>query len=219
MSMKMETGVYHIQKGFAEKFSYALFSPAKVEEGKEYPLIVFLHGAGECGDDPIKSLCHPLPAMLVEGKEIDAFVLCPQCPVGYVWNFLTFELKEMIDSFVAKLPVDKSRISLTGLSMGGYGTWNMGIAFPDFFAALAPICGGGISWAVFRIADGKTPVWAFHGDADPVVPVRNSIEMCESLRARGGNVRLTLLHGVEHDSWNFAYRETRLVEWLLEQKR
>jgi predicted peptidase len=101
--------------------------------------------------------------------------------------------------------------------MGGYGTWEMGMSYPGFFAALAPICGGGVSWRVGLI--GKTPVWAFHGDCDTVVPPVNSIEMCERLKAGGGEVKLTLFHGVDHNSWEPAYEETKVIEFLLNAKR
>ena len=101
--------------------------------------------------------------------------------------------------------------------LGGYGTWEMAMSYPGFFSALGPICGGGVSWRAGLI--GKTPVWAFHGDADQTVPVGNSIEMCERLKASGGRVELTLLHGVGHDSWTFAYERTGLVDWLISQQR
>ena len=135
----------------------------------------------------------------------------------HIWPEIIYPLKDLIDSVADELSIDKTRIHLTGISMGGYGTWSMGIAFPDYFASLAPICGGGVSWATGCLTD--VPIWAFHGDKDSVVPVRNSIEMVDAIASRNGKAKLTLFHNVDHDSWDPAFRETRLIEWMLSQKR
>ena len=179
--------------------------------------MVALHGAGERGDDFEKITVHGPAKYAARGEEFPAIILAPQCPSDFVWNQLTFELKELIDFIISEYNADENAVSLTGLSMGGYGTWEMGMSYPGFFAALAPICGGGISWRAQLI--GKTPVWAIHGDADTVVPVNNSIEMCDKLKSVGGNVELTLLHGVGHNSWEFAYERTCLIDWLLSKSK
>ena len=150
---------------------------------------------------------------LEEGMEIPAVVVAPQCPNGLIWNLLTFELKEFIDSIAEEYRCDKAKISITGLSMGGYGTWEMLMSFPGYFYRAAPVCGGGVSWRTDLI--GKVPVWAFHGDRDVCVPPVNSYEMCDRLKAAGGLVKLTVFHGVDHESWEGAYEESRVIDFLI----
>ncbi|MBQ1260457.1 MAG: phospholipase [Clostridia bacterium] len=213
----MEKLVYEFNGGRIQKLNYLLSLPEDYSEDKKFPLIVFLHGAGERGDNHERIKFHGVPKYVSLGKKIPAITLCPQCPDGNVWNQIVFEVKELIDYIVREYSVDEDRISLTGISMGGFGTWEMGMSYPGFFSALAPICGGGICWRAHLI--GKTPVWAFHGYEDACVPVRNSIEMCDKLRAHGGNVELTVLQYCQHNSWEWAYERTNLIEWLTEQKR
>ena len=124
---------------------------------------------------------------------------------------------ELIDFIVAEYGIDTDAISLTGLSMGGYGTWEMGMSYPGFFSALAPVCGGGISWRAGLI--GKTPVWAFHGAEDTIVPPSNSHEMCSKLRAAGGNAMLTIFEYDGHNVWDHAYENTTVISWLLSKRR
>ena len=213
----MERKVYKFENKRIEKMNY-LLDTSCIQEGEKPALTVFLHGAGERGEDFEKLYVHG-PAKYVRRGDLNpkAVLLCPQCPDGFVWNLLTFELKELIDSVVSEYGIDEDRISITGISMGGFGTWEMGMSFPGFFSALAPVCGGGISWRAGLI--GKTPVYAIHGDADDVVPPRNSIEMCEKLVAAGGNVELVLLHGVGHNSWEFAYERAGVLDWLVSKSR
>ena len=213
----MERKVYKFENKRIEKMNY-LLDTSCIQEGEKPALTVFLHGAGERGEDFEKLYVHG-PAKYVRRGDLNpkAVLLCPQCPDGFVWNLLTFELKELIDSVVSEYGIDEDRISITGISMGGFGTWEMGMSFPGFFSALAPVCGGGISWRARLI--GKTPVYAIHGDADDVVPPRNSIEMCEKLVAAGGNVELVLLHGVGHNSWEFAYERAGVLDWLVSKSR
>ena len=208
----MEAKVYKFANKRIEKMNYILDDTQKETE-KSPGLIVFLHGAGERGDDFEKLYVHG-PAKYVRGGSFKpkTLLLCPQCPDGYIWNLLTEELFELIESVVEEYGVDRSRIAITGISMGGFGTWEMGMSYPGYFSALGPVCGGGVSWRAPLI--GKTPVWAIHGDADSVVPPNNSLEMCEKLSSAGGCVELTLLHGVGHNSWEFAYERTTLLEWL-----
>ena len=195
-----------------------LLDTSCIQEGEKPALTVFLHGAGERGEDFEKLYIHgPAKYIRLGTLKPSSIILCPQCPEDLVWNLLTYETKELIDSIVKEYGVDEDRISITGISMGGFGTWEMGMSFPGFFSALAPICGGGISWRARLI--GKTPVYAIHGDADDVVPPRNSIEMCEKLVAAGGNVELVLLHGVGHNSWEFAYERAGVLDWLVSKSR
>ena len=213
----METKVYKFGNKRIETMGYMINLPEGYSKDKSYPLIVALHGAGERGDDVSLVLVHGVMKYVAKGLKLDAIVIAPQCPADFTWNLLTAELKELIDDVVKSYAVDTDRISLTGLSMGGFGTWEMGICYPGFFAALAPVCGGGMSWRVGQI--GKTPVWAFHGDVDNVVPPENSYMMVDSLKSKGGCVKLTVFHGVAHNSWEPAYEDTKLIEWLISKKR
>lgn len=212
----MERKIYNLKNGRIKSFNYLLYLPEN-KTGEKLPLIVALHGAGERGDDFSKLSVHGIAKYIEAGMEIPAVVIAPQCPSEFIWNLITVELKELIDYAVEAYGIDIERISLTGLSMGGYGTWEMGMSYPGFFSALAPICGGGVSWRVALI--GKTPVWAFHGDADNIVPPNNSYEMCDRLKASGGNVKLTVFHGVAHNSWEPAYEDTTLINWLVNSKK
>ncbi len=202
------------------EIGYYVYLPKDFKKEDKYPMIVFLHGAGERGNGKedlelvkVNALCK----YASEGKEYPAILLCPQCPKNFVWNNIVVELKALIDSVADEYGADKSRISITGISMGGFGTWEMGLTYPDFFSAIAPVCGGGLSWRCDLLKN--TPVWAFHGDADDVVPPKNSYEMVDAVNAKGGHAKLTVFHGVGHGSWDSAYLETNAVEWLLLQKR
>lgn len=200
-------------------FGYYLYYPTKSSKEK-LPLIVFLHGAGERGDGTTeleKVKVHGLTKYLSEGVEYPAIILAPQCPQGVVWSNLIFALKELIDSIIEEYNVDITRVSITGLSMGGFGTWEMGISYPELFSAMAPICGGGMSWRCGRLKD--VPIWAFHGDADNLVPLNNSVEMVDAVNKAGGNAKLTVFHNVGHNSWVEAYTTTNVVEWLISKNK
>ena len=217
-----ETESYAYRASDALVLPYLLYTPADRKPDEALPMIVFLHGAGERanageGKEELVAV-NGIPRYIKEGRFLPhAVVLCPQCPRDRVWNQITEPLKALIDRIAAAQKVDPDRITLTGLSMGGYGTWEMGISYPGFFAALAPICGGGISWRAAAI--GKTPVFAYHGMLDETVPSRNSTEMCDALRAAGGNVDLTLFAYAAHHSWDRAYLGTDLLSRLLAAKR
>ena len=212
----MDIKNYKFKDKRIESMQYAISLP-KSFDGEKMPMVVCLHGAGERGTDPEKLFVHGFGRCLGRGEELPALVILPQCPERLIWNHLTEELKELIDHVAAEYDVDTDRISITGLSMGGFGTWEMGMSYPGFFSALAPICGGGTSWRASLI--GKTPVWAFHGASDTVVPTGASIDMYTKLKGAGGNVELTLLHNVGHDSWTFACERTTLFSWLISKRR
>ena len=198
------------------KLGYIVYTPEDLKPG--LPLIVFLHGAGERGTDLDLVNKNALPNYLNAGSlKIPAVVLCPQCPSGLVWNNNVVALKQLIDKIAAQYEVDTNRISITGISMGGFGTWEMGITYPDYFCCIAPVCGGGLSWRCGALKE--MPIWAFHGDADTVVPPKNSLEMVDAVNSNGGNAKLTIFHGVGHNSWDPAYLDTKLVEWLLSQSK
>jgi len=198
-------------------FPCFITTPDDMTAEEKLPMIVFLHGAGERGDNFDLIRVHGIPKLFGQDPlhgGLRVVTLSPQCPTDKVWNNFPDRVKAIIDHFAEVYHVDKTRISLTGISMGGFGTWEMGMSYPGFFHKLAPICGGGMSWRAGMI--GKTPVWAHHGDADGLVPIAYSEMMVNSLRASGGDVRFTVYPGVGHDSWNPAYNSLEFVRWLAE---
>ena len=197
------------------KLEYLLSLPADYAKSKKtWPLMLFLHGAGESGNDLMKVKIHG-PPKLVETKGPFPFILVsPQSP-GRGWN--PDVLNALVDSVIREYRVDKDRVYLTGLSMGGYGTWALAAAHPEKFAALAPICGGGNPADAAKLA--KLPIWVFHGAKDPVVPLKRSEEMVEALKAAGGDPKFTVYPEAQHDSWTETYNNPEFYEWLLAQKR
>ncbi len=215
----METKIFNAQNGQFD-IGYYVFLPEDYSPEKKYPMVVFLHGAGERGngkDELYKIQKHALPKYAAAGKKFPFILLCPQCPGRVVWNNVVFELKALIDKVAEEYNADMSRIAITGISMGGFGTWEMGLTYSNYFCAIAPVCGGGLSWRCSNLMN--TPVWAFHGDIDDAVPIKNSLEMVDSVNSKGGNAKLTIFHGVGHDSWDNAYLETTVLDWILTQKR
>jgi Predicted peptidase len=213
--------VYSIPRSGTVEFGCVITTPTDYDPSKEsLPLIVFLHGAGERGSDVSKLRVHGVAKLFSadpDYKGLRVVTLSPQCPENMTWNQLALEVMRLIERVSAEYNADRDRISLTGLSMGGFGTWEIGMQFPEYFSAFAPICGGTMSWRVGALRD--KPVRVFHGEADPIVPVKNSIEPVEALRREGGNPELTIYPGVEHDSWTYTYEHTDLIEWLVAQKR
>jgi len=185
------------------------------EKNKTFPLLIFLHGSGERGDSLNLVKKHGPPSFVENRPDFPFITVSPQCPLGVWWNIQ--DLQAMLEQLIAKYHVDKSRIYLTGLSMGGFGTWAWACAYPKQFAAIAPICGGGDVIFADELKD--VPVWAFHGEDDPVVPVKRTFEMVEAVNANGGSARMTLYPGVGHDSWVKAYQDEELYKWMLEKTR
>ena len=187
------------------------------DTSKKLPLIVMLHGAGERGNGQEElSLVetHGI-SKLVKNNDYECIVVMPQCSKDSFWAARVESILRFIDQLKNEFPVDEDRICLTGLSMGGYGTWYTAMAKPSLFAAIAPVCGGGMGWNAGCL---KMPVWAFHGSADSVVNIRNTEEMVESLQAQGRDITYTRLEGVGHNAWDYAYQEP-LMRWLLEKRR
>lgn len=219
-----------------EPFRYRVLKPQTVEPGKKYPVILFLHGAGERGTENRLQLLY-LPELMAKPenrKKFPCFLIAPQCRpekqwVNVPWTETKSTLPEkpsdqlqaamgMLDDVLEKYPIDRSRVYLTGLSMGGYGCWDAAARWPERFSALAPICGGGDEATAPRFA--KLPVWAVHGDADTVVPVVRSRKMVAALKAAGGSPVYVELKGVGHNSWTPAYNDAEgLLPWLFEQVR
>ena len=197
---------------------YLLFLPEGYgEEDKRWPLMLFLHGAGERGDDLNKVKVHGPPKIVEKQKDFPFIVVSPQCPKDVWWNDKVEVLINLLDEIVARYDVDTERVYLTGLSMGGYGTWALASKYPDRFAAAAPICGGGMRIMAFGLKD--VPIWAFHGGKDPVVPVEESKEMVAAVKARGGDAQLTIYPNARHDSWTETYNNPELYDWFLKHRR
>jgi predicted peptidase len=194
---------------------YLLYLPKDYEQKQSLPLLLFLHGSGEKGDNLELVKKNGPPKLIEAGKEFPFIVVSPQCPKDKSWD--TYELTALLDDIVEKYKVDQDRIYLTGLSMGGFGTWSLAIYTPNRFAALVPICGGGDPNRIRRLAN--VPIWVFHGAKDPTVPLEMSEKMVEALKKRGGNPKFTVYPEAKHDSWTEAYATPELYEWLLEQKR
>lgn len=204
-----------------ENLGYLLFLPKNTSQKTEagYPMILFLHGMGERGSNPFDVARTGLPQLLKSAEMEENFpflVVSPQCPDGKCWS--AQQLSVFLDRILERYPVDASRIYLTGLSMGGFGTWSLAAERPDTFAAAVPICGGGDVKNASKLV--SLPIWAFHGSADPVVPPAATLKMVEAIRKAGGtSVRHTVFIQVGHNSWDYAYRNPELYDWLLEQKR
>ena len=195
---------------------YLLYLPKEYEEGDEaWPLLLFLHGAGERGDSLGLVKRHGPPKLIAQGQDLPFIVVSPQERPDSWWN--PYDLDALLDDVIARYRVDEDRVYVTGLSMGGFGTWGLIALNPDRFAAAAPICGGGTPRLMCRA--GRLPVWAFHGAEDPTVPLRRSEEMVDALAACGGDVRLTIYPGVGHDSWTRTYANPEFYDWLLAHRR
>ncbi len=205
------------------RLPYLLHLPRDYEADPERrrPMILFLHGAGERGDDLEQVKVHGIPKV-AEALDLPFIAVSPQCPVDTWWSDHLDALDLLIDDVAARYAADPDRLYLTGLSMGGYGTWHLAAVYPDRFAAIAPICGGGAWHAGFpgRVATLKAvPTWVFHGAKDRVVPPRESRRLVRALQAAGGDVRLTLYPEAGHDSWTETYENPELYAWFLSHRR
>ena len=199
---------------------YLLYLPEKydTDSTQTWPLILFLHGAGERGNDLIKVKKHGPPALVETMPILQQFIiLSPQCPSRDWWN--SASLKVLLDDISARYAVDPQRIYVTGLSMGGYGTWDVAATYPTYFAAIAPICGGGIPYRVRALAHHNVPAWVFHGLKDTAVDPDESQRLVDVLRNAGGQVTYTAYPEAGHDAWTETYRNPALYEWFLAQQR
>jgi len=195
------------------KLDYLLYLPEDYgKEDKALPLVLFLHGAG----DRIERLKRGgLPRSVERKKESRFILVAPQCP-GRGWSVTA--LTALLDDIVAKYKVDKDRLYVTGLSMGGFGTWSLAAAHPDRFAAIVPICGGGNPRSAGKLKD--LPIWVFHGAKDTIVPPGRSEAMVKALQDAGSEkVEFTLYPNANHDSWTATYNNPEVWDWLLKQKR
>ncbi|MGQ9576373.1 MAG: prolyl oligopeptidase family serine peptidase [Thermoguttaceae bacterium] len=220
-----------------DSLPYRLFVPKDYDASKKYPLILFLHGAGERGDDNERQLVHGQVLRFVSdevAKKEPCFLVAPQCPKNGWWGELPGRFKKkpqgprpstsplklvlaLLDSLEKEFSIDPDRRYVTGLSMGGFGSYALCLARPDYFAAAVPICGGTDVSRAKEMA--QVAFWIFHGGADPVVKPELSRTAVEALKKAGAQVKYTEYPGVGHDSWSKAYNEPELVDWLFAQKR
>ena len=220
-------------------YLYQVFVSSGWSPTQKWPVIFFLHGAGESGADGARQTDEGLPEILRRKPDFPAIVVLPQCRRRTWWGARAMEAQAFaaLQASMKEFNGDPARLYLTGLSMGGYGTWAFGYKYPKKFAALVPVCGGVTSRRAFPVPNwhpaarapedpytetddgiGSVPVWAFHGDADRSVPVTESRKLTEALEKAGGNVKYTEYPGVTHNSWDRAYAEEELIAWLLSQR-
>lgn len=216
-------------------YPYQVFLPSGWSADRRWPVILFLHGAGERGEDGVLQTQVGLgPVLRSDPDRCPALVVMPQCRPGVWWTESSMEEQALaaLEAAIQEFHGERRRVYLTGLSMGGYGAWSLAGRHPGVFAALAVICGGVVppsrvlppgqtvdrSRRVYQEAArriGQTPVWVFHGSDDSVVPVSESRNMVEALQELGGRVRYTEYPGIGHNSWDRAYGEAELIPWLL----
>ena len=204
------------QDNFENGFPFIAYVPDDVSENPA--LLIQLHGAGERGDggeELEKVLVHGFSKIVTDENLKDCILIMPQCPNDSFWVAKIESIKRFIDAMVEKFSADTSRIYLSGISMGGFGTWYTAMAYPDLFAAILPCCGGGMAWNAEVL---KMPIWAFHGLSDKVVSPNHTIEMVEKLKSCNENLKYTLLEGVGHNAWDYAFKEPAL-EWILSNKK
>ncbi len=216
---------------------YRLFVPKNYDAAKKYPLIVYLHGAGERGTENESHIAkNGAPKLVSDEVQIKTpcFVLAPQCPPDKRWVEVNWGEKEphkmpetpsepmrlllqLLDELPKEFSLDSQRLYLMGISMGGFGTWDLLARRPQLFAAAVPICGGADNSTAPMIK--HIPIWAFHGDADGVVFVGRTRTMVEAVKVVGGNIKYSEYPGVGHNSWDKAFAEPGLFDWLLAQRR
>ena len=215
--------------------AYRLLAPPRLLPGEKYPLVIFLHGKGNRGNDNTSQLA-VFPDWMASAeirKKYPCFLLAPQCPGDRDWSARWWDKRQpppsdpdeplvqvvgMMDEIIKTKPIDQHRVYLTGLSMGGFGSWELAARFPERFAAVAPLCGGGNKNNADRLAN--LPIWCFHGDKDDQVPVQFSRDMIDAIKKAGGHPKYTELPGVGHDCWNTAYKPASgLIQWMFVQRR
>ena len=200
---------------------YLFFLPEGYDDDQKskWPLILFLHGIGERGNDLELVKIHGIPKIVETEKKFPFIALSPQCPADYVWKDEAMQeaVLDLLLKILKNYRVDNNRVYVTGLSVGGYGTWALAAKNPDLFAAAVPICGGGEPSTARVLKD--MPIWVFHGARDEVVLPEESEKMVRALQRVNGKVRYTLYPHAYHDSWTETYANPELYDWLLTHKR
>lgn len=223
------------EDGQGGRLLYRLLQPPAYDSTRRYPLVLFLHGAGERGSNNVAQLKNGVLEFAKDDLQAryPAFVVVPQVPQNNKWSDTDWRAlqadlppkpsdslrmtMELLKALREEFSIDGERIYVTGVSMGGYGTWDAICRYPGFFAAAAPVCGGGDEKQAELIKD--LPIWCFHGDKDSAVPVVRSRNMIEALRQAGGAPKYTELPGVGHNAWDYAYGDPALFDWLFAQKQ
>jgi predicted peptidase len=215
--------------------NYRLHVPTSSNPGEKFPLILFFHGAGERGSDNVRHLNHCVPSILnyVERHRQPTIIIAPQCPEEKQWvdtpwsddahtmpeeSSVQMRLAiELLQHSISDLPVDRSRIYVAGISMGGFGTWDILQRHPEIFAAAIPVCGGGDLEKASHIK--SIPLWAFHGSDDLVVKTIRSQTMLAALKEAGGSPNYTEYPEVGHDSWTETFANDEVLDWLFAQRK
>lgn len=216
----MNTHESYVVPGTGMFWGYLQALPKDYDPNGSYPLVIFLHGTGECGNGTTeldRVAIHGYPMHASQGREYPFILISPQLPEGKYWGAYIESLNLFLDHLIATLPVDEKRIYLTGLSNGGTGTYLWGQANANRFAALLPVCGAGIAWGVREMLN--IPVWGFHGDCDEALHYTETVRMIEGINAMGGNAKLTIYPGAGHGCWIYVYDDPEVMAWMLEQKR
>jgi predicted peptidase len=203
------------RRTFTQETNYLLALPEGYlqDTARRWPLVLFLHGSGEAGYDVDKVRSHGPPKMVDQGRKFPFILVSPQADPAFGWE--TETLYHLLLTLRQKLRVDNARIYITGLSMGGYGAWKMAMKYPELFAAVVPVCGGGNTDDLSRLRN--TPVWVFHGAKDNVVPLSESQKMVNALKKFNSNVKFTIYPDASHDSWTATYENDSLYKWMLSQ--
>jgi predicted peptidase len=233
VSLPLEPLVFKDKDG--RQLPYRLMKPDGYDAGKKYPLVVFLHGAGERGTDNAKQMTHGVPqfASKENRAEYPCFLIAPQCPANVKWVDVDWSAAshtipkemteparltiELIEAIAKEFSIDKKRIYITGLSMGGFGTWDLVARYPDLFAAAVPVCGGADEATAEKIKN--LPIWAFHGGKDGVVKTVRSRNIIAALEKAGGKPKYVEYPNIGHDAWNPAYKDAEMFKWLFAQTK
>ncbi|PVZ66314.1 prolyl oligopeptidase family serine peptidase [Pelagibaculum spongiae] len=210
----------HFEKSVTQQvdFDYLMYHPRHTAFG-ELPLILFLHGAGERGDDIELVKQHGPLKEISEDADFPAIIVAPQCPKGEWWNIEA--LYHFLEGICQQYAINRNKIYATGLSMGGYACWRMACRYPELFAAIAPVCGGGDPESAHKLT--HLPIWTFHGAKDDLVPLSETRKMVDAVKKnnkfRQNNILFTIYSETGHDSWSETYANPELYRWILRQKK
>lgn len=211
-----QIGVQTQKAAQSNSYQYLIYLPKdySAKSSEKYPVLIFLHGSGERGSEIEKVKIHGPPRLIKEGKDFPFIVISPQLPESKMWE--ADKLDATLDYAIKGLNADKGRIYLTGLSLGGMGTWGWASAHPKKFAAIAPVCGMSNPMDATKFLN--LPIWAFHGAKDDIVPPKGSSFMVNMINDLGGNAKITIYPDANHDSWTETYNNEEFYKWLLQQK-
>ncbi len=204
-----------------QSLPYVVYVPRDYTAKRQWPVVLFLHGAGERGDNGLaQTQVGIAPELRLHPERFPCLVVMPQAPRNGGWDGVPDDLAlKALEEVVRKYHGDRGRLYLTGLSMGGFGSWTLAAGHPDLFAAVVPICGGGDP-AKMAAPLKSLPIWVFHGGDDPVVPRQHSRDMVAAIKAAGNaSIKYTEYPGVGHNAWDKTYADPEVIAWLFAQKR